>query len=239
MQVLIIGGGGIAIALAEHYLNQGYQVSLFSRSACVDSLLQAQQQGALCWYQSTEADENQYQLELTKIFSQPVYAIFCCIGFLHAESHKPEKTMKSLTAEFLIQNLQANTVAPALWLQRLQPYLSKQSQVKMLWLSAKVGSISDNQLGGWYSYRASKAALNMLVKTTAIEFRRLYPELVLVTVHPGTTDTELSKPFQQNVPAGQLQTAAATAARLAKVAEHLSKEQHGLLLNWDGQVLPF
>ncbi len=239
MQVIIIGGGGIATALAEHYLNEGYQISLFSRSACVDRLLPAQQQGTLSWYQSTEADENHYQSVLTDIFNQPVYAIFCCIGFLHEERQRPEKTIKSLNAEFLLQNFQANTVAPALWLQRLQPHLAKQPQVKMLWLSAKVGSISDNQLGGWYSYRASKAALNMMVKTTAIELRRLYPELVLVTIHPGTTDTELSKPFQHNLPQGQLQTAAATASRLAKVADNLSKEQHGLLLNWDGQVLPF
>jgi NAD(P)-dependent dehydrogenase (short-subunit alcohol dehydrogenase family) len=139
----------------------------------------------------------------------------------------------------MLENLQANTVEPALWLQRLMPFVSKQSGLKMLWLSAKVGSITDNQLGGWYSYRASKAALNMLVKTAAIELRRLQPALILVTVHPGTTDTALSQPFQQNLAKGQLQTTEATALRLADVATNLVSAQHGHLLNWDGQVLPF
>lgn len=106
-------------------------------------------------------------------------------------------------------------------------------------LSAKVGSISDNHLGGWYSYRMSKAALNMLVKNLSLEVARLNPSACIVSVHPGTTDTPLSEPFQGNLPDGQLQTAEHTAQRLLKVCDALTPQLSGALLNWDASVLPF
>jgi NAD(P)-dependent dehydrogenase (short-subunit alcohol dehydrogenase family) len=241
MQVMIIGGGGIASALMQYYLAIGCRVVVWSRQqqlhhADASTLVNNPN---LQWYCTQEMTEDDYQPALQQLFSQPISLIYCCIGFLHQGSDRPEKTIKSLTANFMLENLQANTVEPALWLSRLMPFVIKQPGLKMLWLSAKVGSISDNQLGGWYSYRASKAALNMFVKTAAIELRRLQPELILVTVHPGTTDTALSQPFQQNLPKGQLQTVEATAQRLASVADNLVAAKHGLLLNWDGQVLPF
>ncbi len=106
-------------------------------------------------------------------------------------------------------------------------------------LSAKVGSITDNHLGGWYSYRMSKAALNMLVKNLSLEVARLNPSACIVSVHPGTTDTPLSEPFQGNLPDGQLQTAEHTAQRLLKVRDALTPQLSGALLNWDASVLPF
>ncbi len=241
MQVIIIGGGGIATALMQLYLARGANVVVFSRQLQAEHNIAAglchnPQLNWVCTSQFTDAD---YQTTLLQIFSQTTHLIYCCIGFLHHQSRGPEKSLKALDADFMRETLEANTVAPALWLQRLMPFVVKQPTLKMVWLSAKVGCISDNHLGGWYSYRASKAALNMVVKTAAIELRRMQPQLILVSVHPGTTDTALSQPFQKNLAEGQLQSAAATAERLALVAEDLVPSQHGHMLNWDGQVLPF
>lgn len=234
MQVVILGGGGIASGLREHYLALGATVWQFSRQAAPAEL-----SPALHWICTHGLSEADYSPLLQRCLAEPTDFIYCSIGMLHQDKQRPEKTLKSLTSDFMLANLQANTVEPAMWLQRLMPHLAKQPRAKLLWLSAKVGSITENQLGGWYSYRASKAALNMLVKTAAIELRRLYPELILVTLHPGTTDTELSKPFQLNLAKGQLQSTEDTAKRLALVADNLVKTQHGHLLNWDGQILPF
>lgn len=241
MQVIIIGGGGIATALMQLYLAKGDQVVVFSRQQQAQHTV-AQSQAAnpyLHWHCTEQFAESDYQLSLQRAFSNTTSLVYCCVGMLHHHSRGPEKSLKALDAHFMLETLQANTIEPALWLQRLMPFVVKQPKLKMLWLSAKVGSISDNNLGGWYSYRASKAALNMLVKTAAIELRRLQPELILVSVHPGTTDTALSQPFQQNLAKGQLQSTIATAERLALVADDLVKSQHGHLLNWDGQVLAF
>jgi NAD(P)-dependent dehydrogenase (short-subunit alcohol dehydrogenase family) len=106
-------------------------------------------------------------------------------------------------------------------------------------LSARVGSISDNRLGGWYGYRASKAALNMLIKTLAIEVRRTRPEAICAALHPGTVDTSLSKPFQKNVRQGQLFAADTAAEKLLEVINSLTPAQSGDCFAWDGkQVLP-
>ena len=106
-------------------------------------------------------------------------------------------------------------------------------------LSARVGSISDNQLGGWYAYRASKAALNMIIKTAAIEVRRRNPHAIVVGLHPGTVDSDLSKPFQGNVPEGKLFTPDFAAGKLLTVLEGLAPAQTGRCFGWDGEeILP-
>ena len=106
-------------------------------------------------------------------------------------------------------------------------------------LSARVGSIGDNRLGGWYSYRASKAALNQLLRSASIELRRLNPQSCVLALHPGTTDTELSRPFQANVPADQLFTPAFAAECLLAVLEGQGPEQSGSFWAWDGQPIPW
>ena len=235
--VLIIGGSGIAAGLRQFYLNHGWQVSVFSR--------QAADTDNCNWFsyhseQVLQAADPQLQAQLASVFAdEPPSVVFCCIGGLHDAGMQAEKNIRQLSAAGLTAALQTNTVLPALWLQQLWPWLTKSPQIRLCWLSAKVGSISDNQSGGWYSYRASKAALNMLIKGMAIELRRSLPQACLISLHPGTTDTALSAPFQRNLAAGQLQTPAQTAERLAAVAAGLIPAQSGALLNWDGAVLPF
>lgn len=244
--VLVIGGsGGVAQGLVQHYLSQGWQVSVFSRQPALN------EQPQLRWYQyQTEAlltaDSAAIAASLQDIFaSQPPSLVFCCIGALQHGSASvnsalcAEKNIRQLSAAGLTEALQHNTVLPMLWLSQLSPWLRHSPQIRLCWLSAKVGSISDNKAGGWYSYRASKAALNMLIKTFAVELRRSLPQACVVSLHPGTTDTALSAPFQRNLPPGQLQHPAQTAARLAEVAAGLIPAQSGALVNWDGTLLPF
>ena len=119
----------------------------------------------------------------------------------------------------------------------LQPLMKARQKTVFAALSARVGSISDNRLGGWYSYRASKAALNMLLKTLAIETRRRNPQQIIVGLHPGTVDTALSQPFQKNVKPGALFTADDSARYLLNVIDGLSAEQSGGIFDWQGREI--
>lgn len=160
--------------------------------------------------------------------------ILLATGWLHDENFMPEKSWRQLDQAHLMQALQRNTVGPALLLQQLfHQQVAKQS-LKVGVLSARVGSISDNRLGGWHAYRASKAALNMLLKNFAIEFNRQRRPWIIVGLQPGTTATDLSAPFQRNVPAEQLQTPEYTAKQLIKVMQALQPADSGELFDFLG-----
>lgn len=234
---LILGAsGGIGKALVNNILAQGDKVSAISRQP---SFLSDQHNLALNWYQLASAEQPEAQELLTRIFSDKVDAVVLCQGWLHGAGMQPEKSIRQLSRAAMQQSLEVNLIQPALYLQQLLPLLQKQQNVKIAVLSAKVGSITDNQLGGWYSYRMAKAALNMLVKCSSIELARYNKDATLISLHPGTTDSELSAPFQKNLPAGQLRTAEETAARLIEVIMAITPEQTGALVNWDGSVLPY
>lgn len=231
--VLIIGGtSAIGLALARHYRSSGARVTLISRQHLTDM-------PAVEWLQDPLSSEQHSAALVAQALAQQPEIIFICNGVLHDAKAMPEKTIRQLDIDVLASRFASNVQVPALYLKLLFSYLCQQPAVKLLALSAKVGSISDNALGGWYSYRISKAALNMLIKNLSIEVGRLNKTAAIVSVHPGTTDTELSAPFQANLPAGQLQSPDATAKRLAKVAAQLTAAQTGQLLNWDGAALPW
>ena len=236
-KVVIVGASGaIGQALCQHYLTAGQQVMALSRQPEPAALTKS---AALHWQQLDEQEPSQLTSGLAHCFDPAPALVILCQGWLHGDTMQPEKAISQLSDSQWTQALAVNLLSPARYLQAMMPYLFRQQGIKVMVLSAKVGSISDNQLGGWYSYRVSKAALNMLVKTASIELKRRNKTAVLVTVHPGTTDSALSAPFQARLPARQLQTPASTATRLAAVAEGLAAEQSGLLLNWDGSVIPF
>jgi NAD(P)-dependent dehydrogenase (short-subunit alcohol dehydrogenase family) len=160
--------------------------------------------------------------------------VFVATGVLHGEGIAPEKRLGDLDRDRLLRAFSVNAVGPALVAKHFMPLLTKHGRSVFACLSARVGSISDNRSGGWYGYRASKAALNMLVRTIAIEGARSRPELVCVALHPGTVDTGLSKPFQRGVPAERLFTPAFAAERLLTVMEGLTPEDSGGCFAWDG-----
>ena len=231
--VLIIGGSsGIGQAIAQQSSAEGAVVSVISRQA-------APVASPWFWYQDALQSQHSSQDCIEQALQHKPDTIVICNGVLHDAQGLPEKTIRQLDSAILAQRLQTNVVIPAQYLQALFRYLTRTPQIKVLVLSAKVGSITDNHLGGWYSYRMSKAALNMLVKNISLEVGRLNPSACIVAVHPGTTDTPLSEPFQSNLPDGQLQTAADTAQRLLKVRDALTPQLSGALLNWDASVLPF
>jgi len=231
--VLIIGGGsGIGLALARFYSAAGAKVCVISRQPAASL-------ADIYWLQDTlESEAHSAAMVAEAVILQPD-AIFICNGVLHDARAMPEKTIRQLDIDTLASRFATNVQVPALYLKLLFSYLCQRADIKLLAISAKVGSIGDNALGGWYSYRISKAALNMLIKNLAIEVGRLNKTACIVSVHPGTTDTELSAPFQRNLPAGQLQSPDNTAKRLAMVAAVLTPQRTGLLLNWDGSVLPW
>jgi NAD(P)-dependent dehydrogenase (short-subunit alcohol dehydrogenase family) len=163
-----------------------------------------------------------------------------CVGILHdRDGLQPEKSLRHINSERLLQYFQINAVTAILLAKHLQPLLKQGDRSILATISAKVGSIGDNQLGGWYGYRAAKSALNMLMKTTAIEFKRTCPKAIVVNLHPGTTDTRLSLPFQQNVPAEKLFTIDRTASQLIAVIDKLTPADSGEFFNWDGSKLPW
>ncbi len=169
----------------------------------------------------------------------PIRLIIVAVGALHtAQGTGPEKSLRELTAQTMQDIFAANTIAPALAAKHFLPLLPKSGRAIFSALSARVGSISDNQLGGWYSYRASKSALNQILKTAAIELSRSKPDAICVGLHPGTVDTNLSKPFQGNVPAGKLFTADQSANYLIRTMSDMSAHQSGQVLAWDGSPVP-
>jgi NAD(P)-dependent dehydrogenase (short-subunit alcohol dehydrogenase family) len=158
-------------------------------------------------------------------------------GMLHSGPHQPEKSWQQLDPVHMAQAFAINAIGPALLMKHFLPRLPRHGKSIFATLSAKVGSIGDNQLGGWYSYRASKAALNQLVHTAAIELRRRHPEAVCVAVHPGTVDTGLSAPFAKTGLA--LVDTEHAAARLLGVVDGLNALESGGFFNHDGLALPW
>ncbi|GAA4775549.1 SDR family oxidoreductase [Stakelama sediminis] len=167
----------------------------------------------------------------------PVELLIVATGILHDEDHGPEKALKELDAEWLARNFAVNTIGPALVAKHFLPILPRTGKPVFAALSARVGSISDNRLGGWYGYRASKAALNQIIRSASIEARRHNDRSIVVALHPGTVDTALSKPFQANVAPGTLFDPERAAMQLLDVIEELTPADSGKLFAWDGSEI--
>ena len=164
--------------------------------------------------------------------------IICCIGALHFDQFMPEKRLSQVREEALLAYFRVNSVLPMLCIQAFAPLLSKEIPTsKFICLSAMVGSIAENQLGGWYGYRSSKAALNMLVKTAALELQRTHKNVALVALHPGTTQGPLSKPYASKVAPSKYYTPEQSATRIVHIADTLTPANNGQFLNWDGREI--
>ncbi|MCY4321877.1 MAG: SDR family NAD(P)-dependent oxidoreductase [Bdellovibrionaceae bacterium] len=159
-------------------------------------------------------------------------------GLLHDKDIQPERSFKELSVQKFQKLFLVNTITPALIAKHFIPKLNQKKRSVFAVLSARVGSISDNRLGGWYAYRASKTALNMIVKNLAIEVRRKAPLNLIVGLHPGTVDSPLSKPFQKSIAKEKLFTAEESAQKLIKVLKKLQTKDSGKGFAWDGQEIP-
>ncbi len=159
------------------------------------------------------------------------------VGFLYDEHHQPEKSISRFSTEGLMRSIELNSLPTILLAKHTLPLLRRSPNSIFAAISAKVGSIEDNHLGGWYSYRASKAALNMILKTLAIEWRIAIPKCTVAALHPGTVQSPLSQPFTRSKHAPV--TPAVCASNLKGVIDKLTPEQTGRFWSWDGSELPW
>lgn len=186
-------------------------------------------------------DESQMMAAIKQIQTDTnkLHLVINCVGILHRGEIKPEKSLKQINPDHLLTYFQVNSIGSVLLAKHLLPLLCHSDRSLFAAISAKIGSIEDNYLGGWYGYRASKSALNMLMRTVAIEYRRKTPHTIVVTLHPGTTDTRLSQPFQKNVPPEKLFSVERTVSQLLGVMNGLTTDDSGGFFAWDGSRLPY
>lgn len=218
---IIVGMGGIGTALADQIEHGGRfaQIHRLGRSSGFDPFDEASVAAAAARIKASAIEPT---------------LVVVTTGMLHDDQQAPEKSMRDLDPARLARSFAINTIAPAIIAKYFIPLLPRQTPSVFAALSARVGSISDNRTGGWHGYRASKAALNMMIKTLSIETVRNRPLALCVTLHPGTVDTGMSKPFQSNVAADKLFTPEESARHLLRVIGGLTAQENGKCLAWDG-----
>lgn len=231
---LVIGaGGGLGGALVKTLLaHQFDRVIAVSRGAGV---IQDQR---IDWQRSDYSERSISQIcAALQDMGGPITRVCICNGTLHGDAYLPEKRLESVDPDAMMQVFRVNAAIPLMWVKALLPVLSGEQACVLSVFSARVGSIGDNRLGGWYSYRASKAALNMLLKTASIEYARRASNVKLISFHPGTTDTPLSKPFQGSVPDGKLFSPDFVAKQLLKIMRQVDPSSGLEYLDWQGQTI--
>lgn len=246
-QVLIVGASqGIGLGFVRHLLaapevSQVYATYRQADTAVKLLELLEQYPDRLSCISVDVTDEDQIAAMTENIRSQTrtLHLVINCVGVLHQGELQPEKSLRQINPDRLLHYFQVNSIPTILLAKHLASLLKHGDRSIFASISAKVGSIGDNQLGGWYGYRASKAALNMFLKTIAIEYQRTNPKTIVLALHPGTTDTRLSKPFQKNVPPEKLFPVERTVDQLLTVIEQRTLADSGQFFSWDGSQLPW
>lgn len=233
--VVIGGTGGLGSAFAQLLEKRGDKVWRLARSYGDDDL-DFSNRRLRCDYHAAETLSA--AADIIKEHG-PLDLVIVATGLLHQlGAISPEKSLRDLDPDVLAEIFQSNAIGPGLAMKHFLPLMQRQEKTIFASLSARVGSISDNRLGGWYGYRAAKAALNQLIKTASIEHARRWPNGIVVGLHPGTVASDLSKPFQRNVAADRLFTADYSAQRLLDVLENLTPTDSGKVFSYDGSEIP-
>ncbi len=224
LAVVIGASGGIGAALADALEARGAHVVRLSRSSSPALDL---------------TDEASIAAAAAHVAAQdvPLQLVIDATGFLHGDGFTPEKALREIDPAHMAHSFALNTIGPALLMKYFLPLLPREERAVFATLSAKVGSIGDNRLGGWHSYRAAKAALNQLVRTAAIELSRRSPHAICVALHPGTVDTGLSAPFAKS--GLDVRPPATAAAQLIATIDRLSAADSGGFFSYDGDALPW
>ena len=220
--VVIGASGGIGAALAAALTARGHDVVGLARSFAGDAHLDLGDEASIAAAAARAGADGAVSL------------VVIATGVLADATVAPERSLAALTPAGLAHYFAANAIGPALVLKHFAPLLPRRGAATIAALSARVGSIGDNRLGGWYGYRASKAALNMLVATAAIELARSRPDATCVALHPGTVATALSRPFTARTPAERVFAPADAAERLLRVLDALTPTDSGGCFAWDG-----
>lgn len=235
-EVLILGNGGIGKSLGKEIkrLNPTSNIHITSRRIKSNNdSIQTHLLDPL-----KESSWQKFILEL-KEETERLDLVISTYGVLHnPEGLKPEKSLKEISMDKMIESFSINAFTAPLIAKNLQSFLSSKEESVLAFLSAKVGSLSDNKLGGWYSYRASKAALNMFMKTISIEYSRRKMNTKVLSIHPGTTLTKLSEPYLSGSSL-KLWSPEDTAMHIIETIESSSHFDSGSFLNWDGSELPW
>ena len=219
--VLLIGhSGGIGSALQSALWNRGTSVTALSRST--DGL--------------DITSEDSVIDACAALEPQSFDAVIIASGALDINGAQPEKSLSQLTPEAMIDQFKVNTIGPALVLKHTRRFLVKDRRSLVVALSARVGSIGDNRLGGWYSYRSAKAALNQIIRSSAIELARTHPQAVCIALHPGTVRTNFTRKYLGRHPAVDPQAAA---ANLLQVLGGLTAGDSGQFFDWSGKNIPW
>lgn len=234
---LVLGSsGGMGRALVEEFAHSSHIDTVFAVSRRDQTPMHPKVIPIKTEYTETAMSEvAAYLSAYTGTFSR----VCICHGILHNKQIFPEKRTEDIGANALADIYHANAIIPALWLKLLTKILVGEQICKVACFSARVGSTGDNRLGGWYSYRASKAALNSLLKTFAIEYGRRAKNIKLIAFHPGTVKSEMSKPFQASVPEGKLFNPNFVAGRLAKLMEQIDCDGELSYLDYAGKSIPW
>ena len=220
-RILIIGAsGGIGAAMADHARARGDAVTGLSRRE--DGL--------------DVTDEDSIARHLGAFAPESFDAVLVTTGGLQIGQHAPEKSLRALNAPALAAQFALNTIGPALVFKHAAPLLPRRGRSVLAALSARVGSIGDNRAGGWYGYRAAKAALNQIIRATAIELARKHPQAICVALHPGTVTTSLTEDFRGRHPAVSPEQAA---SNLWSVIDALAPAQSGGFFDWAGKEVPW
>ena len=236
---IVIGAGStIGKALCEQWQkNEGIDsVIAVSRQSLAGARADGENQ---VQFIRTEYDEQSIGQAVEKIqaLTRSISRVCICNGILHNNDVWPEKRIEELNSDALTEVFTINSIVPILWLKALLPLVKSENDCIISVFSARIGSIDDNRTGGWYAYRASKAALNMLLKTAAIEFARRAANVKLIAFHPGTTDTPLSKPFQRSVKKENLFTAEYVAEKLAHVMDVQAVDGQCSFVDWENKAI--
>lgn len=245
-QVLIAGiSGAIGRALAERLLEQDSELSIVGLCRDLSSVAFREEQAGrvtLIEWDAAKKDSAGWVADKLKEVMPDVEGLDMVIyaaGILHGPGMMPEKRLEDLDAEAFAHAFAVNATGFAMLVQAVSPWLGHRRFKRIVAVSAKVGSITDNGFGGWYAYRSSKAALNMLVRNLSIELPRKYRPLACVAIHPGTTLSPLSRPFTRSLAQLQVHEPGDTALNILQVIENLTEEDNGTFLSWDGSAIPW
>ena len=232
--------GGIGRALIEHLARKELRRIHAGSRSDAGEVLDRDVAKRIARFTFDVTDEESIRLAVAGMQDDPPDLIIVATGQLSTDDGKaPERSYRKLDAETMEQIFRVNAIGPAIIAKHALPLFARDRLCVFAALSARVGSISDNKLGGWHSYRASKAALNMMLRNFAIELRRTHPQAVVASLHPGTVDTALSEPFQGNVPERQLFSPACSAERLLDVLDGLTPADSGGFFAWDGEPIAY
>ena len=229
---LVVGAGGIGRQIAE---------DLASKENNLEVILCGRKNVFKNFWELDIENENSLKDFKDKLSKSKLNLrlVLNATGRLHSEKLNPEKRLQHINKENLIESFSINAFAPILLAKTIEEFINKELEFNFASISARVGSITDNKTGGWYAYRAAKSAQNQLFKSLSIEWARKYPKAIITLLHPGTVNTNLSKPFHKFVPKDKLFSPQKTSSYLIDILRHQIPRDSGKFIAWDGKEIPW